>query len=549
MSQTDPPPPDPNASPGDASSYSAVDPLGEFGSEPDAASETSDRRTRTFTFDVPATAERRRGTGGSASQQITTLERRIADLTNKDRLLQQTAALVTALEHRASEIMAALQTQVTQSEDQREVLEQSIARSQERVAATLADLDARIVRLTGHDGEIERADRTIAALQQRVSDMRAEITDRVTALSSERARIEQSGAALEQRTVHVTSVIERRLGEITTRQRDVEAAAAEAARTAALLGELEMRLAAVNIEARDAASTTSQASADLDRLVARLEQQSASTDSELDRANRARGDLEREIARLQTSLARATKAARRETGRLARSYRRNQRAQLASMIPGGAGVSSRLNTWLHSVTPRTVSRRETSIVIAVIAAAALLVIPWVGGSAPTTDSGSAAVAADAGITFDPVLASRTLDVPAARPQIVPVATAGLASPAPPAPLPEIAEPVRPAPLRTTSVRASRPAAVPRAEPRAAAAADEGDASPFVGDLSIASTPAGARVFVDQRAVGLTPVILNGLRVGSHVVRIEREGYARWTTAVSVSTVRSTQVTAQLDRAR
>jgi predicted nucleic acid-binding Zn-ribbon protein len=561
MSQVDPPPPAPgNAAPRDESSYSAIDPLGEFGSEPDSADIAAgapDRRTRAFNFDVPATTERRRGTGGSASQQITTLERRIAELTNKDRLLQQTAAFVSTLEHRASDTMAALQTQVSRSEGQRHVLEQSIAQSQQRVAATIADLDARIVRLTGSDGEIERADRTIGDLQQRVSDMRADIADRVAALSSERTRIEQSGAALEERAHHLTSEIDRRLNEITTRRREVEAAAAEAARTAAVLGELEVRLAGVKAEARDAASTTSQASADLDRLVARLEQQSVSTDAELDRANRARGDLERDIARLQTSLARATKAARRETGRLARSYRRNRRAQLASIIPADVGVASRVKTWLQSATQvRTVRRRETFVVIAVIAAAALLVIPWNGGTTPSTDSISsvvgAGVVAGAGVSggIEPVLASRPLDMSPATPQVVPVATAGLAASMAPAALPPVTpEPVRAPAVRTTAPRVSRTNAVARDETRELAASDEGNASSFVGNLSIASTPAGARVFVDQRAVGVTPVVLNGLRVGSHVVRIEREGYARWTTAVTVSTVRATQVTAQLDRAR
>jgi hypothetical protein len=53
------------------------------------------------------------------------------------------------------------------------------------------------------------------------------------------------------------------------------------------------------------------------------------------------------------------------------------------------------------------------------------------------------------------------------------------------------------------------------------------------------------VFVDRQQVGETPLQLPGLRAGSHVVRIERDGYDRWTTAVLVAADGQTRVSAKL----
>jgi len=73
----------------------------------------------------------------------------------------------------------------------------------------------------------------------------------------------------------------------------------------------------------------------------------------------------------------------------------------------------------------------------------------------------------------------------------------------------------------------------------------GTRAQFTGRLLIESEPAGATAFVNEQPVGKTPVALEGLRVGSCVVRVEYEGYQRWSTAVSVSTTREAHVTATL----
>ena len=72
---------------------------------------------------------------------------------------------------------------------------------------------------------------------------------------------------------------------------------------------------------------------------------------------------------------------------------------------------------------------------------------------------------------------------------------------------------------------------------------------FVGTLLIESDPAGAAAFVNQESVGNTPVLLKDLRAGSYVVRLEYEGYQRWSSAATVSAVRQERVKAKLDRER
>src|SRR5688572_29590472 len=68
---------------------------------------------------------------------------------------------------------------------------------------------------------------------------------------------------------------------------------------------------------------------------------------------------------------------------------------------------------------------------------------------------------------------------------------------------------------------------------------------YVGTLTIDATPAGD-VFLNRQRVGPTPVRLEKLRAGSHLIWIEREGYRRWTRVVTVTGDRISRVSAELD---
>jgi hypothetical protein len=68
-----------------------------------------------------------------------------------------------------------------------------------------------------------------------------------------------------------------------------------------------------------------------------------------------------------------------------------------------------------------------------------------------------------------------------------------------------------------------------------------------GGLNVQSRPAGARVFVNDRLAGATPIAIPGLPAGSTTVRIELDGYEPWTTTVRVGAGEQTRVAASLER--
>ena len=68
-----------------------------------------------------------------------------------------------------------------------------------------------------------------------------------------------------------------------------------------------------------------------------------------------------------------------------------------------------------------------------------------------------------------------------------------------------------------------------------------------GSLSVESRPAGARVFLDNRLAGTTPLAVSDLAAGSVDVRIEQEGYRPWTSIVQITANERSRVRASLDR--
>jgi hypothetical protein len=70
---------------------------------------------------------------------------------------------------------------------------------------------------------------------------------------------------------------------------------------------------------------------------------------------------------------------------------------------------------------------------------------------------------------------------------------------------------------------------------------------FVGALSIDSRPDGAKVFIDGKLAGTTPLQVAGLDAGEHVVRLERDGYRRWSSSVRVVASEQNRVTASLEK--
>jgi hypothetical protein len=68
-----------------------------------------------------------------------------------------------------------------------------------------------------------------------------------------------------------------------------------------------------------------------------------------------------------------------------------------------------------------------------------------------------------------------------------------------------------------------------------------------GALAVDSRPTGARVFLDGKPIGTTPLMVPTVAAGDHVVRLELDGYRPWTSSVRMVAAESNRVTASLER--
>ena len=101
--------------------------------------------------------------------------------------------------------------------------------------------------------------------------------------------------------------------------------------------------------------------------------------------------------------------------------------------------------------------------------------------------------------------------------------------------------------RTLQLTSRRPATSTTIALRSLAQKTNADAAEGVGRLNVQSRPAGARVFVNNRLAGATPIAIPGLPAGPATVRIEMDGYRVWTTKVQVKAGEQTRVAASLER--
>jgi hypothetical protein len=69
-----------------------------------------------------------------------------------------------------------------------------------------------------------------------------------------------------------------------------------------------------------------------------------------------------------------------------------------------------------------------------------------------------------------------------------------------------------------------------------------------GAIDIDSRPPGARVFVDGKAIGVTPLRVPEVAIGAHTVRIELTGYKTLTTTVQVTAGQPAKLNVSLEPA-
>ena len=66
-----------------------------------------------------------------------------------------------------------------------------------------------------------------------------------------------------------------------------------------------------------------------------------------------------------------------------------------------------------------------------------------------------------------------------------------------------------------------------------------------GVVEVDSRPPGAKVYIDGRLVGTTPLSRTPVPAGTHTVRLERGGYRVWVETVEVTAGEPSRVTASL----
>jgi serine/threonine protein kinase len=101
---------------------------------------------------------------------------------------------------------------------------------------------------------------------------------------------------------------------------------------------------------------------------------------------------------------------------------------------------------------------------------------------------------------------------------------------------------RPAQSLDVSLTRTARAAAPASRP------SEPSGNAYVGSVVVESRPAGAQVFLDGRGVGVTPLSIPSVPIGSHVVRLELSGHKRWSTAIRVVAGERVRVAASLEEA-
>jgi len=116
-------------------------------------------------------------------------------------------------------------------------------------------------------------------------------------------------------------------------------------------------------------------------------------------------------------------------------------------------------------------------------------------------------------------------------------------------------PARSVALELKPVAASTPA--PRQAPSAGARAttrpapepepESSSSTIYTGSIYVDSRPRGARVTIDGKPVGVTPLRVSDVRIGTHVVRLELPDHRLWSSTTRVTAGQEQRVTGSLER--
>jgi hypothetical protein len=140
-----------------------------------------------------------------------------------------------------------------------------------------------------------------------------------------------------------------------------------------------------------------------------------------------------------------------------------------------------------------------------------------------------------------------------NPIVVSAAAESPAAPVVPPPPVESNPPVTesPKPAAATSTPQPKSTPQPTSTPQSTSTPQRVEPQPvprrtaYVGTLSIDASPGGL-VMVNGKDAGRTPLRLENLKAGAHLIWIERDGYRRWTKVVDVSAGKISRVFADLE---
>ena len=104
---------------------------------------------------------------------------------------------------------------------------------------------------------------------------------------------------------------------------------------------------------------------------------------------------------------------------------------------------------------------------------------------------------------------------------------------------------RPAPSRPARQSSTRTPSTAPSTQVAMSTTGTGTSARSRGSLAIVSYPSGARVSVNGRRVGSTPLVVTNMPAGTHLVRIEADGYQAWAWTARVVANQRSRVTAKL----
>jgi hypothetical protein len=417
----------------------------------------------------------------------------------------------------------------------------------QKTAAVVSELEGRIVDLSRSHQQLDRLEKCVAQLEQRAAAAVGESTQAAHA----RNDLEQQIAVLQTQLRSMAETAQDEATKLVDLQRQAERYQQEhAQRTTAIVSGLEARLASGH-----------QLLTRVEEQMGELEQRTTSAATELKHVTDVRAGLELEVIQLQNQLGPLTEAVLSEVKKLttaadettmrlgavrqeAERYQREETHRASS-----PSAHDLLNTpQLRRRGPTTSLRFSPAHLIFggaafALSAAIVLLVGTVWRISPVENQRP-------GKPLPVVLASRPLTLAPALAVAPPMPLTGdISHERPEATRPAPAVPAVPVPLVVASETPVGTRGVPTAAVREQSVKKGVQTPQFVGTLLIESDPAGAAAFVNQESVGNTPVLLKDLRAGSYVVRLEYEGYQRWSAAATVSAVRQERVKAKLERER